>query len=327
MKTSEQQNPSTEAEVGRAQRDLLAHLMVFAALLVLTSVIAVNNNGARPLPVYLFLLLLGAGLGLQLNLSGSLVVAVVAMVTWIGAERSMGTWTRPEMLNNLFELLGLSLVTLSASLFHGRLKGYLQRYAEAQHHLDQLEIEDKQIGLLRPPIGRLRLGEEVERAFQQQASIALILLSVQPIPEKPWGEEIRNPILQAVATLVKDTARDVDVPFSLENDRIALVVPAAGITETQKTLDYLARRLQEGRYLLPNGQTSPLDKQVQVRYGFAVFLGEAEEPPDLLEAAERSLAENIEANAGLAFQNLFISWVTVGQRPTTSLEGHGVIIE
>jgi GGDEF domain-containing protein len=321
-----QSTPEIDAEVERGRRDLLVRLVIFVALLAVAVLIGVNNNGVRAQPIYLFLLLLTTGLGLQFNLLGSASLALVALVAWIGVERAMGTWTRGEMLNNLVELAGLLVTTLAASFFHTRLKVYLRRYAEGQHHLAQMEIEDKQIGLLRPPIGRLRLGEEVERAYQQQLPLAVLLLSVQPIPGKTWSVDVRNPLVQAVATQVKDAGREADVPFALEDDRIALVLLAADLAETQKVLDHLTQRLREGRYLLANGQTDLLSNYIQVRYGFAVFLGQAENQPDMLAAAELSLRQNIDANEGPAFQNVFIDWVTVGEAPGPVLGVYETVI-
>jgi hypothetical protein len=62
-----------------------------------------------------------------------------------------------------------------------------------------------------------------------------------------------------------------------------------------------------------SGSPQLIQTCVQLRYGFAAFLGVSHTKINILEAAETSLQRSLEINNDVLFQNLFIEWETVGE--------------
>ena len=294
-------------------------LHIFAALAVAAAAVIVFNNTVRSIPIFLFLLILAAGGSLELGLGQGSLFGLAILAGWIGAKRVMGVWTQELLPTNVLELATVILLILAGGAYHNQLRAAGKMLAESQQKLAQMELEDRAVGLLRRPVGELRLREEQERALGYGRPLTLLLILVQPMPDVEWTPKERVAIFQAVATLIKDVARETDIPFLLELQVAALLMPETDTIVTQKVVNRLAGRLQDGRYLPPSGQARPIQERAQVRYGFATFLGQAQEQPDMLAAAEESLFRNVKANQGPAFQNLFIDWETLGQQPDAPL--------
>jgi hypothetical protein len=290
-------------------------LHILATLIVAAAVLIVLNNTVRVLPTYLFLLVLTIGLSLEVGLPWSGLTGLIVVVLWIGAKRLMGVWTPELMLANAAEATLVFVISITGGAYHNRIKALWALLADSQERLSQLDLEEGSLGLLRLPFGQLRVREEEERAVKHRRPLSLLLVSAQPAHNAVQENGQERPILQAMATLVKDVARETDVPFLVSSHLIALLMPETDTADAQDIVNRLANGLQNGRYVHSSGQGIPIRDAAQVRYGFATFLGQATDRPDLLEVARQSLSKNVEANEGPAFQNLLIDWITIGQRP------------
>ena len=66
------------------------------------------------------------------------------------------------------------------------------------------------------------------------------------------------------------------------------------------------------QFVTSSGNSALVQARVQLRFGFATFLGVSHTKINMMEAAEKSLQRSLEINNDGMFQNLFIEWETVG---------------
>jgi GGDEF domain-containing protein len=181
-----------------------------------------------------------------------------------------------------------------------------------------LDLEDKTIGLLRPSIGLLRLLEEEERSVRYRRPLALVLILIRPFPGRNWGSDESQSILRAIATSMKDTTRETDLPFLIAKDKLALLLPETQTNGANKVVNNILNRMTATQFVTSSGGSMFIHERVQLRYGFAAFLGASEERIDMLAAAEGSLQRSVEINLDDLFQNIFIEWATLGELPISS---------
>jgi len=123
--------------------------------------------------------------------------------------------------------------------------------------------------------------------------------------------------MRAIAATVKDTTRETDIPFRAGNDKIAIILPETETNGANKVVNNILHRMIGTRFVTSTGDTISIQTCVQLRFGFAAFLGESRSKINIMEAADQSLQLGLELNTGDLFQNLFIEWVTVGEQPLT----------
>jgi GGDEF domain-containing protein len=193
------------------------------------------------------------------------------------------------------------------------LQTFLNTYRENQNHLKQLDLEDKTVGLLKSSIGNLRLTEEEERSVRYRRPFALILILVRPLKSSDEESHTRSELIRAIATSVKDTTRETDIPFLAAEDRIAVILPETDTEGANKVVNNILNRMTITQFVTPSGNSMFIQTRVQLRFGFAAFLGISHTKINMREAAEKSLQRSLEINNDDMFQNLFIEWETVGE--------------
>jgi hypothetical protein len=257
---------------------------------------------------------LASGIAVQAVLGfkrGGLLVLVVCSTTII-IKQSIGAWTAGNLNFNLLEVFLMAGTFILVGRFNDTLQVYFKEFDEAKKRLKILDLEDTSVGLIRSAIGLLRLKEESERAIRFKRPLTFILILVTILPE--WNDE-RQAVMRSIATTVKDTTRMLDIPFILSENKIGLILTNTEINGTNTVIGNIQQKLLASRVITRSGTTLALQKAVQIRIGYAVFLGAGEKAIDLLDAAERSLQRNVEMNDGTIFQNLFIEWETLGEMP------------
>lgn len=139
-------------------------LLFFAASLLASALVIVNNNSTRSFSVFVFLLFFGCGIMLGLGLARGVLVALLMVAIWISIKQLLGVWEEVRLLDHLLELILVGLTFILAGRYHDRLQTFLNVYKANQNQLKQLDLEDKTVGLLKSSIGILRLNEEEERS-------------------------------------------------------------------------------------------------------------------------------------------------------------------
>lgn len=307
---------NNKARVGRlpAQpQKLYLALLVFAATLLAAALVVIHNNSMRTVSIFLFLLFFGTGIMLALGMVRGVLVALLMISFWIAIKRLLGVWETIRLLDHLLELLLVGLTFIFAGRYHDRLQAILKTYWENQNQLKQLDLEDKTVGLLKPSIGFLRLNEEEERSVRYRRPFALILIRVRPIQGTAWESHERSELMRAVATGIKDTTRETDIPFLATDNKIAVILPETEINGANKVVNNVINRMTATQFVTPSGNSMFIHTRVQLRFGFAAFLGASATKISMMKAAESSLQRSLEINIGDLFQNLFIEWETVGE--------------
>ena len=301
----------------RIQR-LYLTLLVFAASLLAAALVVIYNNSARSLSVFIFLLFLGVGIMLALGLVRGVLVGLLMVFVWIAIKKLLGVWEEVRLLDNMLELIIAGLTFIFSGIYHDRLQAILNTYRRNQNQLKQLDLEDKTVGLIKPSIGLLRLHEEEDRSVRYRRPFALILIMVRPIPGTEWKPKEGSELMRAIATNIKDTTRDTDIPFLAGDQKIAVILPETETSGANKVVNNIFNRMMSTQFVTHSGNSMAIQTRVQLRFGFAAFLGVSSTKINIMEAAEKSLEQSWEINTDDLFQNIFIEWVTVGETPSST---------
>jgi len=295
-----------------AQR-LYLSLLAFAASLLATALVVVHNNSTRTFSIFVFLLFFGAGIMLSLGLVRGVLVGLLMVTIWITIKQLLGVWEEVRLLDHMLELILVGLTFILGGRYHDRLQAILNRYRENQNQLKQLDLEDKTVGLLRSAIGLLRLNEEEERSVRYRRPFVLILILVRPNKGLHWESHERADLVRAIATNIKDTTRETDIPFLAKEDQIAIILPETETGGANKVVNNILNRMTAAQFVNSSGNSRLIQTRVQLRFGFAAFLGISHTKINIMEAAEKSLQRSLEINNDDLFQNLFIEWETLGE--------------
>ena len=297
---------------------LYVTLLVFTASVLASALVVIYNNSTRTFSIFVFLLFFSVGMMLAVGLTRGVLVGLLAITLWIAVKQLLGIWEEVRFLDNLIELILVSLTFILGGIYHDRLQIILGVYRENQNRLKQLDLEDKTVGLIKPSIGTLRLNEEEDRSVRYRRPFALILIMVRPIPGIIWEPKEGSELMRAIAASIKDTTRETDIPFLAGNDKIAVILPETETSGANRVINNIFNRMMVTRFITESGSSKFIQTRVQLRFGFAAFLGASNTKIGMMEAAEKSLQQSLEINAGDLFQNIFIEWVTVGETPLST---------
>jgi GGDEF domain-containing protein len=295
-----------------AQR-LYMSLLAFAASLLASALVVVQNNSTRTFSIFVFLLFFGAGIMLVLGLVRGVLVGLLMVTIWISIKQLLGVWEEIRLLDHLLELILVGLTFILGGRYHDWLQSFLDTFRENQHQLKHLDLEDKTVGLLRSSIGILRLNEEEERSIRYRRPFALVLIMARPLKGSRWESYERSGLMRAIATSIKDTTRETDIPFLAADNQIAVILPETETEGASKVVNNILNRMTTTQFVTPSGNSMALQLRAQLRFGFAAFLGHSLTKTNIMEAAEKSLQRSLEINNDDMFQNLFIEWETVGE--------------
>lgn len=293
-------------------------LLGFLAFLLAIALLAIYSNSFRAAPIFIFLLFLGIGSTLLLGSLRGGAIALVLIAIWITVKQNIGVWTSPHAITNLVELIGLIVLFILSGWYGSTLKGLAEAYHENRRKLEQFNLEDKRIGLIKQSIGQLRLQEEEERSMRYRRPFSLILIMIQPAEDVHWGSEEEIMLLRSAANTIKISSRRTDMPFLAGPSTIGLLLPETTIDGASRVVHNLMHNMLDAKYLDMQHGTRLIQERLQIRYGFAAFLGQNDEPIDMFSAAQRSLQKNMEMNAEPVFQNVFLEWEKVGEQPNSS---------
>jgi hypothetical protein len=289
-------------------------LVILTAVILATGLMIIYNNTVRSVPIFISLLLSGIGIMLGLGLSQGGLVGLSLITVWTVVKQVIGVWSVDTLFFNLLELAMAGLAFLLGGLYHDRLKIILDIFDEDQIRLKRLDLEDKSVGLVKPSIGLLRLNEEEERSVRFRRPFSLILIMVKPQTGIDWEPGESKEIMRTIAANVKDTTRDADIPFLAADNRIAIILPETETSGANKVVSNIMKCMTTAQIVTQSGTSILIQGRAQIRFGFATFLGISDSQINMIEAAEQSLKENLQTNVGDLFQNIFIEWITVGEK-------------
>ena len=182
---------------------------------------------------------------------------------------------------NVFTRDDLRLLTLLAAQAAGMIQKVLY---EAE--LKNLEITDGLTGLYNRRHLTLRMQDEVNRASRFLQEFSVILLDLDDFSQynEAFGTETGDRALAELSTLLSGHVRSSDILARYEGDRFAVILPSTNRTEALRLADRLKLAVQ--------GHAFPRRKRLGMSAGVASYPGDATEPQELLNVADKALYES-----------------------------------
>lgn len=166
------------------------------------------------------------------------------------------------------------------SFYLGRALVQAQEFRERQ----ALITIDEVTGLRNRRYLDLRLPEEIRRAERYQRKVSLLVMEVVEFEalSSAFTSQGRDEVLRALAGMIRETFRNVDILARLEGSRFAVVMPDTG-DAMRDVLDRLLQAVETFRLRSPDGH--PL--AVKLAVGTCTYPAEAATVQELMERANR----------------------------------------
>jgi diguanylate cyclase (GGDEF)-like protein len=166
------------------------------------------------------------------------------------------------------------------SFYLGRALVQAQEFRERQ----ALITIDDVTGLKNRRYLDLRLPEEIRRAERFQRKVSLLIMEVTGFDDigRAFTAQGRDELLRALAGMIRETFRNVDILARLDGARFGVVMPDTG-DRTADVLDRLSQAVAAFRLKGPDGRSL----KVNLAVGTATFPGDAASVPDLFARAEQ----------------------------------------
>ncbi len=169
----------------------------------------------------------------------------------------------------------------------GKFSFYLGRalvQAQEFHERQALITIDDVTGLKNRRYLDLRLPEEIRRAERFQRKVSLLIMEVTGFDDigRAFTAQGRDELLRALAGMIRETFRNVDILARLDGARFGVVMPDTG-DRTADVLDRLSQAVAAFRLKGPDGRSLTVNLAV----GIATYPGDAASVPELFTRAEQ----------------------------------------
>jgi diguanylate cyclase (GGDEF)-like protein len=156
--------------------------------------------------------------------------------------------------------------------------------AQEFHERQTLITIDEITGLKNRRYLDMRLPEEIRRAERYQRKVSLLIMDVIDFEDvtHAFTAHGRDELVRALAGMVRETFRNVDILARIDGARFAVVMPDTG-DRISDVLDRLSQALTSFRLKSPDGRTVP----VKLAVGTCTYPGEAASVQDLFVRAEQ----------------------------------------
>lgn len=258
------------------------HLAVAVAGILLVQVVLVGGTEPWPAPV---IVAAAAVVTLMVSLAfdgfiGGVVGLATAAVA-IAIKRLLDIWTPDVFASSVIATLMLLLLGLGGGIVAQRLRAL--RPADDVGGFGQSSASS--LGLLTPDLGLIRVAEEVERAVLHSRPLAVLRLSTTISSADGWGGAERRTIERAIARILDSRLRETDVPFALERNELAAVMPESGPDEVWARVVDLMDAISAASFASADGTRHRLGDYSNVRIGLAFLGQDGTTARELLEAA------------------------------------------
>lgn len=166
------------------------------------------------------------------------------------------------------------------SFYLGRALVQAQEFRERQ----ALITIDDVTGLKNRRYLDLRLPEEIRRAERFQRKVSLLIMEVAGFDDigRAFTAQGRDELLRALAGMIRETFRNVDILARIDGARFGVVMPDTG-DRTADVLDRLSQAVEAFRLKGPDGRSL----KVNLAVGIATYPGDAASVPELFTRAEQ----------------------------------------
>ncbi|HMN11400.1 MAG TPA: hypothetical protein PKD55_03625 [Bellilinea sp.] len=271
------------------RNQILLYLIVVLTVVTLASFVVIRSNSFRTLPLYLFLLVFGLGMMFTLGVVRGGVGGLAIIALWIGLKQTTSMWQAEYLLRNIFEILTIALAFYAAGFFRDKLSIVLDAYYGNVAKLEQFNLEDEKIGLIKANVGKLRLTEEEERSVRYKRPFSLLIVEAESL--KDANKDVESIVMRTVANAVKGTTRKTDIPFLLARNQVALILPETNLKGTEKVIENVKTQVEHAYFTGDDGLKLYLESMARVTLGCSSFTGFSRDRIDMLAAAQKSLQE------------------------------------
>lgn len=268
-------------------------------VLVAVAALAVGTAALEEPPVTWWVALAvvtAAAASLVVDALGGAVAGFVVAALLTGARRLAGTWGEDGFVLALVETAAVVAVGIAGGRLGVALRASADDAPASTAEGPAVEPVFGSLGLLDADTGTLRLEEEVERAVAHDRPLTLAVLRID-VHDEALDAAGRTAAQRAVARLLESRVRDVDVPFALARDRLAVILPETDATAALQRVGAVVDGVANGRFASRGeGTERALADAVRLTVGTARLEGSAQSADMLLDAALVALAR---ADAGL----------------------------
>lgn len=257
-------------------------LAVAAALVAGCAAVATTEPWPAALIVALAAALAFAG-ALAFDPFVGAVIGLAAAAGSIAVKRQLGLWTGDAFTASVVETGALLLIGIVAGIAGASLR-VAQRAPGAPGPTGDAAVGS--LGLLDLDLGMLRLEEEVERAALHKRPLAVLRLSLDVHGHEGWGSAQRLAVERAVARLLENLLRPTDVPFVLDADELAAVLPETTSDEAWGIVVPILDAITRASFVAgPAGGRHQVGEYADIRFGLAFFGEHGTTAQELLDAA------------------------------------------
>ena len=292
-------------------------------LVVLTTVV-IMGNVPRMAPWLLGLMVLGIGQALLLSPTTGTLGGLAVVVLWTLLRQRTGVWTPAELLQNLQEVIGLTL-NLLLTIRYRRIWNQQQQELHELRQLRQVLVAGEAgTGLLALEVAELRLHEEIDRARLFRRPLALLLVESQPRSDNLDDDGNLEAAYQAVVRRLTTAAFMHDIPFRINENRLGLILLERTWDRLYEHAETIAARLKRATFIDAGQRTHAVQDYLVFTFGLGTYQGEEADVIDLMRAAEDSLGVSRELiGFGETHLSAFAMPATPITEPQSSTSGGG----
>ena len=223
--------------------------------------------------------LLTVVISLALDVWGGMVAALVVAVALTAVRRHEGWWIESQLVPIVVETLGLLLCGAVA----GYVGGLLRQRVGSSAPVGLAPVYGS-MGLLGGEPLMARLEEELSRSRVNGRPVVVAVLEVRTVPSAPGS--VRHAALRTVARVVENRAREHDVPFALNEERLGLLLLEGPTTHAWDVLGEVLAAIGKATFLVGEERAPRLvHETVSVHVGIARSRPHHETPDALLDEA------------------------------------------
>lgn len=189
---------------------------------------------------------------------------------------------------NKLELLTRVKSLLRIKELHDQLNAKVKELEEAQERLRQLAITDGLTTLFNHRYFKEHLEQELYRASRNRSEVSLIMLDIDYFKRynDTFGHPAGDALLRAVARILKDNIRKVDIAARYGGEEFALVLAETNKAAASMVAEKMRRMVETSPF---EGLPSHNNGHITVSLGVASFPLDATNPNDLIAMADQRL--------------------------------------
>lgn len=189
---------------------------------------------------------------------------------------------------NKLELLTRVKSLLRIKELHDQLNAKVKELEEAHERLRQLAITDGLTGLFNHRYFKEHLEQELYRASRHHSEVSLIMIDIDFFKRynDTFGHPAGDVLLRAVAKILKDNIRKIDIAARYGGEEFTLVLADTAKAAASMVAEKMRRMVETNAF---EGLPQHQDGHTSISLGVAAFPLDATNPNDLIAMADQRL--------------------------------------